>query len=121
MSCDQVKETGDHGVFNSWGRNQYITTERTGKPSIVPAENRFSQNFIISNYSSIFPFDHDDGAENAFFFELAFKTITLPRQAQDKDERTSNTEAVVVSRLSVLPRRLKLPDIRASKEPVWSQ
>jgi hypothetical protein len=71
--CDQVKETGDHGVFNSWGRNQYITTERTGKPSIVPAENRFSQNFIISNYSSIFPFDHDDGAENAFFFERPLK------------------------------------------------
>lgn len=50
------------GVFNSWGRNQYLTRVRTGEPSIIPAENLFQHNFIISNFSSIFPFDHDDGS-----------------------------------------------------------
>ena len=57
-----VKETGDHGVFNSWGRNQYLQLNSTGKATLVPAENLLQRNFIISNFSSIFPFDHDDGS-----------------------------------------------------------
>ena len=71
-----VKETGDHGVFNSWGRNPYLTTERFGSASIVPAEHIFSSNFIISNYSSIFPFDHDDGS--AYYHDDANFLVYAP-------------------------------------------
>ena len=35
---NMVRESKDHGPYNSWDRVPYITTIRTGKPSIVPGE-----------------------------------------------------------------------------------
>ena len=43
---------GDHGPFNSWDRVPYITTEATGKPSIIPAYRKITRNFILAVYSS---------------------------------------------------------------------
>jgi len=57
-----VRESGDHGPFNSWDRVPYITTLRTGKPSIIPAWREITRNFIISTYSSQEAIDTDDGS-----------------------------------------------------------
>ena len=57
-----VRETKDHGPFNSWDRQLYLTKVRDGEtPSLVPKENYMTYNFIISNYHSYWPIDHDDG------------------------------------------------------------
>ena len=45
---NMVRETGDHGPFNSWDRVPYITTIGSGKPSVVPAYRTIARNFIIS-------------------------------------------------------------------------
>merc|ERR1712196_171460 len=57
-----VRESGDHGPFNSWDRVPYITTIRNGKASIIPALREISHNFILSVYSSQEAIDTDDGS-----------------------------------------------------------
>lgn len=50
------------GPFNSWDRVPYITTVRTGKPSIIPAYREFHRNFVLANYASQEAIDTDDGS-----------------------------------------------------------
>ena len=58
-----VRETGDHGPFNSWDRQPFLTKVRDGRTaSLIPADNEISHNFIIANYYSSVPLDHDDGS-----------------------------------------------------------
>lgn len=59
---NMVRETGDHGPFNSWDRQPYLTEVRDGIPSLNPAESNITLNFIINNYHSTWPLDHDDGS-----------------------------------------------------------
>jgi hypothetical protein len=51
----QVRQTSDHGCFNSWDRIPYLTTVRDGTPSLVPAENHITRNFFVNNYHSTWP------------------------------------------------------------------
>jgi hypothetical protein len=55
------RESGDHGVINTWAREPFLTTIATGKPSLVPAFNNVSRNIFISNYNSFDGIDNDDG------------------------------------------------------------
>ena len=57
-----VRETRDHGPFNSWDRQPYLTKLRNGTASLVPALSNITRNFIITNYNSLHPLDHDDGS-----------------------------------------------------------
>jgi len=57
-----VRESGDHGPFNSWDRVPYITTIGSGKPSVIPKYREITRNFIISVYSSQEAIDTDDGS-----------------------------------------------------------
>ena len=60
---NMVRETGDHGPFNSWDRQPYLTEVLDGVlPSLTPATSYINQNFIINNYHSTWPIDHDDGS-----------------------------------------------------------
>ena len=59
---NHVRETGDHGPFNSWDRQPYLTTVRYGVPSLTPAQSNITRNFLINNYHSTWPIDHDDGS-----------------------------------------------------------
>ena len=60
---NMVRETGDHGAFNSWDRQPYLTTVQDGNtPSLTPATSYITENFIINNYHSTWPIDHDDGS-----------------------------------------------------------
>ena len=58
-----VRETADHGAFNSWDRLPYLTKVQDGHtPSLLPATSYITKNFIINNYHSAWPLDHDDGS-----------------------------------------------------------
>ena len=60
---NMVRETGDHGPVNSWDRQPYLTEVRDGaSPSLTPETSYINQNFIINNYHSTWPLDHDDGS-----------------------------------------------------------
>ena len=59
---NMVRETGDHGPFNSWDRQPYLTGVKNGTPSLMPAQSNLTRNFFINNYHSTWPIDHDDGS-----------------------------------------------------------
>ena len=61
---NMVRETADHGPFNSWDRQPYFTKVGSDgqSASLIPAESHLTSNFIISNYHTTFPIDHDDGS-----------------------------------------------------------
>eukprot|EP00971_Amphidinium_carterae_P083626 1655428-Amphidinium_carterae.1 len=56
------RESGDHGPFNSWDRQPFLTTVRTGAPSMVMAWREIHHNFFIDNYSPQENVDNDDGS-----------------------------------------------------------
>lgn len=56
------RESGDHGPFNSWDRQPYLTTVRTGEPSMIMAWREIHHNFFIDNYSPQENIDNDDGS-----------------------------------------------------------
>ncbi len=46
------RESGDHGPFNSWDRQVYVTDVRTGEPDTQKEWDDISHNFIVANYAS---------------------------------------------------------------------
>jgi len=63
MLANCVRESGDHGPFNSWDRVPYITdVADPEKPSIIPAWRHIRHNFFLSLYSSQEAIDTDDGS-----------------------------------------------------------
>ena len=60
---NMVRETNDHGPFNSWDRVPYLTRVKDSQtPSLDPAISNITRNFLINNYHSTWPIDHDDGS-----------------------------------------------------------
>ena len=57
---NSCRESGDHGVMNTWDRTPYYTDVRLGKgsPSLTPAYTNVTRNIFISNYNSF------DGIDN---------------------------------------------------------
>ena len=63
LAFNMVRETQDCGPFNFFDRLPYITKLYDGRtPSIMPAMSYISHNFVINNYHSVWPLDHDDGS-----------------------------------------------------------
>jgi hypothetical protein len=58
-----VRETLDHGPFNSWDRQPYLCGT---KKSSMPPLTYLRGNFIVGGYGGIKGIDHDDGS-SAFF------------------------------------------------------
>ena len=56
------RESGDHGPFNSWDRQPFLTTVRTGEPSMIMAWREIHHNFFVDNYSPQENVDNDDGS-----------------------------------------------------------
>ena len=56
------RESGDHGPFNSWDRQPFLTTVRDGTPSMYMAWRNLHHNFFIDNYSPQENIDNDDGS-----------------------------------------------------------
>ncbi|KAK8801174.1 hypothetical protein WA158_001944 [Blastocystis sp. Blastoise] len=57
-----VRETSDHGVINTWDRLPYTSLYKDNTPSMYPKMNTIHHNYLISNYHSLWPIDHDDGS-----------------------------------------------------------
>ena len=63
LAFNMVRETQDCGPFNFFDRIPYITRLFDGKtPSLMPAMSYIHNNFVVSNYHSIWPLDHDDSS-----------------------------------------------------------
>lgn len=56
------RESGDHGPFNSWDRQPFLTTVKDGTPSMTPSTRMIHHNFFIDNYSPQENVDNDDGS-----------------------------------------------------------
>lgn len=56
------RESGDHGPFNSWDRQPFLTLVAHGKPSMDMAWREIHHNFFIDNYSPQEDVDNDDGS-----------------------------------------------------------
>jgi len=56
------RESGDHGPFNSWDRQPFLTTVKDGTPSMHMAWREIHHNFFIDNYSPQENVDNDDGS-----------------------------------------------------------
>jgi len=56
------RESGDHGPFNSWDRQPFLTTVRDGTPSMIMQWRDIHHNFFIDNYSPQEDIDNDDGS-----------------------------------------------------------
>jgi len=57
------RESGDHGPFNSWDRQPYLTNVRdVGAPSTIMQWRNLHHNFLIDNYSPQENVDNDDGS-----------------------------------------------------------
>lgn len=62
LVLNTCRESGDHGPFNSWDRQVYVTKVLNGSPSVEKAYDVISCNFIIANYDSGWGVDSDDGS-----------------------------------------------------------
>ena len=56
------RESGDHGPFNSWDRQVFVTKVRNGTATVEKKYDYISYNFIIANYNSKMGIDNDDGS-----------------------------------------------------------
>eukprot|EP00438_Fugacium_kawagutii_P011917 Skav226414 [mRNA] locus=scaffold3528:13934:24652:+ [translate_table: standard] len=56
------RESGDHGPFNSWDRQPFLTTTRTGEPSMIMQWRWIHHNFMVDNFSPQEAIDNDDGS-----------------------------------------------------------
>merc|ERR1712048_1544292 len=56
------RESGDHGPFNSWDRQPYLTSVRTGEPSMQMEWREIHHNFLLDNFSPQEGVDNDDGS-----------------------------------------------------------
>jgi hypothetical protein len=56
FSC--VQETADHAAVNTWNRDAFLQPDG----SLTPLPIRSEGNFLINNFYSIHPLDHDDGS-----------------------------------------------------------
>lgn len=53
LMLNWCRESGDHGPFNSWDRQIYVTDIlNPGQPSVVKQYDDISHNFILANYNS---------------------------------------------------------------------
>jgi len=63
LMFNACRDSGDHGPFNSWDRQPFLTEVRNGTPSLLPAWNELRRNFVIANYNANGGcFDNDDGS-----------------------------------------------------------
>eukprot|EP00038_Savillea_parva_P031470 m.86905 g.86905 ORF g.86905 m.86905 type:complete len:585 (-) comp9682_c0_seq2:137-1891(-) len=72
---NMVRETGDHGPYNSWDRQPYLTksgvtdgysaSQKHGMAdaSILKAHDTITRNFFINGYNGVWTIDHDDGSQ----------------------------------------------------------
>ena len=63
LAFNCVRETSDHGCFNSWDRQPYIW-DPSDLSKLYPAPTTITANMFLNNFHSTWPIDHDDGSNN---------------------------------------------------------
>jgi len=76
------RESGDHGPFNSWDRQPFLTTVRTGEPSMTMAWREIHHNYFIDNYSPQENVDNDDGSA---YYRTHHNFMVYGRQGMKND------------------------------------
>lgn len=61
LCFNAVRETSDHGCFNSWDREPYQWDAEEAS-NLIPATSYILNNYFVNNYGSSWPIDHDDGS-----------------------------------------------------------
>mmetsp|Transcript_14885 Transcript_14885/g.44162 ORF Transcript_14885/g.44162 Transcript_14885/m.44162 type:complete len:907 (-) Transcript_14885:74-2794(-) len=75
------RETSDHGPFNSWDRQPYLTEILNGTASLVPKDNIITRNFMVANYGSNGGcIDNDDGSS---FYNISFNFFVFGGHKSD--------------------------------------
>ena len=62
LLLNTCRESGDHGPFNSWDRQVYVTKVRNGTAQPDKDWDYIYSNFMIANYHSSMAIDNDDGS-----------------------------------------------------------
>eukprot|EP00729_Bicosta_minor_P006678 gene6678-34474_t len=65
LMANLVRETVDHGPYNSWDRNPYlfrVGADPMNPPTSTPAMSHVHQNFLMCTYGAVKGIDHDDGS-----------------------------------------------------------
>ena len=62
LLLNTCRESGDHGPFNSWDRQVYVTKVRNGTAQPDKDWDYIYNNFMIANYQSSMAIDNDDGS-----------------------------------------------------------
>jgi hypothetical protein len=91
-----VRETKDHGPFNSWDRQPYLTDAvQAGLPSLWQHESYIHHNLLFTNYGSVWPIDHDDGS---CFYEDSYNFLVYGGKKNYKGHsKTDHHEMYVYS------------------------
>ena len=64
LVANTVRESTDHGPFNSWGRRPILYDRGDGSgPTVAPMRTTITRNFLFADYNSWWGIDHDDGSE----------------------------------------------------------
>ena len=75
------RETSDHGPFNSWDRQPFLTEIRDGTASLIPASNVITKNFMVANYGSNGGcVDNDDGSS---FYNITYNFFVFGGHKSD--------------------------------------
>eukprot|EP00929_Paragymnodinium_shiwhaense_P049370 TRINITY_DN24907_c0_g1_i1.p1 TRINITY_DN24907_c0_g1~~TRINITY_DN24907_c0_g1_i1.p1 ORF type:complete len:805 (-),score=179.69 TRINITY_DN24907_c0_g1_i1:258-2672(-) len=100
------RESGDHGPFNSWDRQPFLTTVRTGQPDMIMQWRDIHNNFFIDNYSPQEDVDNDDGS---CYYHTHDNFLVYGGQAMKNDfgghdnHHYNNVDAYVGKALGVVP------------------
>ena len=66
LMANLVRETVDHGPYNSWDRNPYLFllpgADRQATPTSTPLVSNVRKNFLYCSYGGVKGIDHDDGS-----------------------------------------------------------
>ena len=62
LLANLVRETVDHGPYNSWDRQPYIYKDPQGKVTNEPVMSSVRKNFLFCSYGGVKGIDHDDGS-----------------------------------------------------------
>ena len=82
LVLNTCRESGDHGPFNSWDRQVYVTKVKTGSPSPDKEWDYIFWNFMIANYDSTLAIDNDDGSA---YYQTHDNFFTYAREGMKND------------------------------------
>ena len=62
VGFNMCRESGDHGIFNSWGRLPYLHDALGTGATTQKLWDQITRNLFIANYNSMAALDHDDAS-----------------------------------------------------------